>query len=1097
MDKEEFRVKLEEINRLVDKKDYEGAMKVVDSIDWRRVKNVRTLCVVGEIYAANKRYEDSREIFLLAYHRAPIGKNILYRLIEISLKMGDIEEAEEYFQEFMEVAADDNTHYILQYKIQSAREEPVEEQIKTLEEYKNQEFTERWSYELARLYYRAGQKDKCLDLCNEMSLWFNEGSYVIKALELKKKISGLTAREQQLYERETAHAHSSASGSENVKTDQDEGNDGVKQSDESDAENMPIGSIEVNNAKDLAGVQSLQERISKGIRDIFGSRKEEAQEDEPEEKVQESIPEEIIRRPDQKKENFKDIPVLEEETEKGNGVVSPKESPRRTRADEPSKEMAEPPVMKEFRIPESMQRFNLLNTNKLPEVRRSHTVSQTPAPAASQGNSEPGEFNLEDTILAAATRQGIEIPEDAPQKKKKRRVKKAVVDALSIDFPDDDVNTADAAGQASANPDAADASEQKKVSAEEKALEAEGRAAMKDAPGEENVTTGKAVPEKKDGIADEFIPEEVEATAEKFIPEEADSTDEEYIPEEAESAAEEYIPEEADIADEEYIPEETDSTDEEYIPEEAKSAAEEYIPEEADSTAEEDVPEEDAAAVEEYVTEENNTAEKDVAGKEDITDEENDESFDDDDDDENGDEDFDDDDEENNDEGFDDDDEENTDEDFDDDDEENNDEDFDDDDEESNDEDFDDDEDGELIEEYSDDDDYVDESDISHRKNSYTAEERQEVPVLEEEEFLSEEDLAMAEAEFLNGPAGRTDMYEDDEPDEYDEYEDEESVEDEREMSDDEKFAELLKQSMKEEDEDEPLNDSQLFVHSKEKERKNSSEALSGQPQVPERKPVKLEQTDIIPREHELDEEEEKLFTYFVRVPGMKEQLIEMLEDVQMAAADRTSRTGNIIVMGGRESGKTRLISSIIPAICRELNLVASKVAYVFAEDINGKDIAHIVEKLSGGFLVIEDANQLDARTVDQLDKAMDGETDGLIVILEDEKIGMRKMIARYQKFARKFTSMVNIPVFTNDELVTFAIRYTMENGYKIDRMGRLALYNKIGENQKEDEPMNIGSVKNLLDNAIARAEGGLLKFNRKKRLDRDGYVVLHEKDFS
>ena len=130
LDKEEFRIKLEEINHLVEKKDYKGAMSVVDSIDWRRVKNVRTLCVVGEIYAANKRYEDSREIFLLAYHRASIGKNILYRLIEVSLKMGDVEEAEEFYNEFLEIAPNDNTKYILQYKIYKEKGASLEEHIK-------------------------------------------------------------------------------------------------------------------------------------------------------------------------------------------------------------------------------------------------------------------------------------------------------------------------------------------------------------------------------------------------------------------------------------------------------------------------------------------------------------------------------------------------------------------------------------------------------------------------------------------------------------------------------------------------------------------------------------------------------------------------------------------------------------------------------------------------------------------------------------------------------------------------------------------------------------------------------------------------------
>ena len=197
-----------------------------------------------------------------------------------------------------------------------------------------------------------------------------------------------------------------------------------------------------------------------------------------------------------------------------------------------------------------------------------------------------------------------------------------------------------------------------------------------------------------------------------------------------------------------------------------------------------------------------------------------------------------------------------------------------------------------------------------------------------------------------------------------------------------------------------------------------------------------------------------------------------------MAAADKTSKTGNVIVMGGKETGKTRLIASLIPAICKELNLPASKVAYVFADQLNEMDITKVIGKLSGGFLVIENANQLTQETVDILDKAMEFRTDGLTVIIEDEKIGMRKLIAKFPKFAKRFTSMINIPVFTNDELVNFARVYTKENGYKIDQMGMLALYNLIGVNQKEDQPMNIGAVKEMLDAAMAKSQGGLLKFN-------------------
>ena len=339
----------------------------------------------------------------------------------------------------------------------------------------------------------------------------------------------------------------------------------------------------------------------------------------------------------------------------------------------------------------------------------------------------------------------------------------------------------------------------------------------------------------------------------------------------------------------------------------------------------------------------------------------------------------------------------------------------------------------------------------------------------EEEDDVTEEDLKSAEEEFLHGPAGKKDLNADYNLEDMDAPadQDEETInvlqnpEDNEDLSEEEELERFI-ESIQPKDEKDPR--------------------------------------DIIPREKILNDDEKQLFTYFVKIPGMREQLLNTLCDAQQAAADKTSRTGNIIVMGGKECGKTRLISGLIPAICKELNLEASKVAYVFADQINGKPIDQIFEKLSGGFLVIENANQLTQETVEMLDKAMEKETDGLTVIIEDEKIGMRKFIARYPKIVKKFTSMINIPVFTNDELVNFARVYTKENGYTIDQMGMLALYNLIGINQKEDQPMNIGAVKNLIDTAILKSQGGIRKFKRnisKKRIDRDGYIVLYEKDFS
>ena len=339
-------------------------------------------------------------------------------------------------------------------------------------------------------------------------------------------------------------------------------------------------------------------------------------------------------------------------------------------------------------------------------------------------------------------------------------------------------------------------------------------------------------------------------------------------------------------------------------------------------------------------------------------------------------------------------------------------------------------------------------------------------------------------------------------------------------MSEDEFIAKLLRESIgEEEDEDIPPaaddvvetedaeeepedSEDENFDFDEDEEEEESSESLSEEEELEQfidsiQPKDKRNPSDIVPREKSLTDDEKKLFTYFVKVPGMREQLISALCDVQMAAADKTSKTGNVIVMGGKETGKTRLIASLIPAICKELNLPASKVAYVFADQLNEMDITKVIGKLSGGFLVIENANQLTQETVDILDKAMEFRTDGLTVIIEDEKIGMRKLIARFPKFAKKFTSMINIPVFTNDELVNFARVYTKENGYKIDQMGMLALYNLIGVNQKEDQPMNIGAVKEMLDAAMAKSQGGLLKFNKKKRVDRDGFTVLYEKDFA
>lgn len=796
LDKEEFRTKLEEINNLVEKKDYKGALDIVDSIEWRRVKSIRTLCKVGEIYAANKRYEDSKDILLLAYHKASIGKSILYRLIEVCLRMGNVHEAEEFLEEFKESAPNDNTRYILEYKISKARKSPIEEQIKILEDYKETEFTERWSYELARLYEQAGEKDKCIEICNDLILWFSEGKYVMKAMELKMKFGKLTPAEHEKYKKQLMPELKKPEPIEHKKEESEEKEETEKEETSSDSEETEEKEQPINRedrqAEDIVTpimetTEAFQEKIANSIKEIFGNKP--ATETIHEKNVEEEADEQrTINNTENSREIIEDVPELEPETIEE--AVIENEEPLSEPEEVTVESVQEEPVQEET---------ELSDLEEEPKEQESEEPEEEEDETESSDEKNDEVFNMEDLILAATTAQGIEVPmeEESPKSEPEEEIQKE--------------------------------------------------------------------------------PEE---------PEEPETED----PEEAK----------------EKIQEETlESLEEKSLKEDSTIDLKKII---SRTFSEEDA--------EKPQTEEKQEIEKNLET------EEKEEIF------------------------------------------------------------------------------------------------QEEAPVEEKPEELKR--ITETEEEFLD----------------------------------------------------------------------NYFRA--------EEKPKDVE--TIIPREKKLTEEEEKIFTYFVKIPGMKEQIAEALYDVQISASDKTSKVGNVIVMGNKGSGKTRLIESFVPAVCKELHMEAAKVAYVTAEQINGKDVARIVDKLSGGFLVIEEANKMEPETVEQLNKAMEFRTDGLTVIIVDEKIGMRKLIAKYPKFAEKFTSMINIPVFTNDELVNFAKVYTAENGYTIDQMGMLALYNLIGDNQKEDEPMTVERVKELIDAAVEKADSGARKLKRniaKKRTDAEGNIILYEKDFN
>lgn len=779
LDKKEYRARLDEINNLVEKQDYREALNVVETIEWRRVRSARTLCMVSEIYEVNKRYDDSLRLLLLAYQRAPSGKLILYRLVELSVKMTDYESAVKYYNQFMKLSPNDNNRYILKYKIYKGRKNPIEDQIKILEKYKASEYTERWAYELARLYARAGMYDKCIAECDEMVLWFSDGKYVKKALELKMKYTELTDAEKEKYKELYGEPKA------------------------------------VRIARTAASVSAATQAAAKMLNQTAQTMVK------PEEAVN-SVKAEAFQLPK---------PEAIKKAESGAGSEAKAE-------EEVKPELAEQPKI--MKMPEFI---------KTPEVKPDFE----PLPE-------------------------IQMPEEIKKEIEEELEKKKEVEAKLQE-------------------------ETAKIAEEEPVKEFDLEAAL-----------GAA--------ADEM------AQAEKT----------EAVENEAEAKTEMEVSEDATIQ----------------LPlEEIKATRQNAV--ETDATVDLSNVVEEAMA-EAVVTAEEETAEKAV----------------------------------------------------------------------------------------------------------------------EAETEASEEEVAEAETE------------------EPQENEAAESVETEEQQE--KKVTESAEPEPIEVEEARESEPAQWML-----EEPVESEEENAEPEAEVAEEVEPEPEKVL-RHHLTEEEHRRLFTYFAPIPGMKEQVKEALDIAQKSACEKTSKAGNMIVTGRSGSGKTRFSESLIKALCKERQMEGAKVAYLTAEVLNKKDPAFIVDKLSGGFLAIGRASAMTAQTVENLSKAMEFKTNRLTVILEDSKAGIYTLKQDYPEFMEKFDSRIVIPVFTNDELVSFAKTYAKEKGYKVDDIAVLAVYSLIGDNQYEDDPVCVGQVREMMDSAIAKASRLGRRPGKKvakRHLDVTGRIMLYEKDFN
>ena len=698
LDKVEYNMRLDQINELVEKHDIQSAIEMAETIDWRRVKSIRTLCMVADIYEAGEMYEKSKGILLLAYNRSSVGKAILYRLVEISVKLDQIDDAVEYYTEYSKNARGDSAKYLLKYKIYRARRAPLEEQAEILEKYKSREYTERWAFELASLYDRMDEKEKCIEECDDLILWFSEGKYVVKAMELKMKYTPLSPMQQTSYQ-----AIKTVVASEEILQ--------MELEKVGDAESVGMNSM-TDRIEEEESAKERTERMQMVAKEAIKKRNEEAVVNRNTEDLQDKLA-----------NSFRDVlSGFNRGNDSDVGLIEEAEE----------EEVVEEIYEDEYSVVKDLEPEDLISTQDIQSTK-----------LAEETDKVSKEVDMEGNVAEADKESPIEEkPTD-----------------------DDDVN------QIIADMNSAMASQIED---------------LQDKPAEDKV------PEVNDNTQ-EFKMDNIRSL-----------------------------------------------------------------------TINSDIP------IEEQILRDDNKDEK--------------------------------------------------------------------------------------------------------RKRILT-----------------------------------------------------------------------------------------------------------------ETQPEKM------------TEEQKNIFTYFAKVPGMDQQLLDALHGAYGHVGERTSNNGNVAIMGSRGTGKTKLFEGIVKAFCKDMGIEATKVARIGADALNSKDPAEVIAKMSGGFLLIEEAGKMSEETLEKLSKALGFRTERLVVVIEDEKESMRKLLTDHQGFADKFKTVISIPVFTNDELVAFARTYANEKGYKVEEMGVLALYDLIGSKQSERDPITVDGVREIMDRAMESTKKVTKKFGRKlavRSTDEDGRTLIYEKDF-
>ncbi len=1088
MDKYEYKQLSERMIELMQNEEYGEAKEIADSIDWRRVRNAMMLANVSDIYEKTGEYQKSYDILQIAYHRAEGSRKVLYRLSSLALKTGNVDEAIDFYDEFVQLAPKDPNRHILRYQILRAQRAPLEQQIEALEEFKKAEYIEEWAFELAKLYQEAGMTAECLEECDDLILWFSEGKYVYKAMELKMQYKPLTPSQQEKYNRRFEKNGGETEEIPDLETYVAENEEPEDHLDEAATEHSEAVSEEP--------VEDIPESI--GQQDTGKEESSEKPVRKPEKKkigdtmrLDEALEQLLHRKPEVSAAEDEEPDISDLESAIGD-IESVVDLDMVNQISQ-EKHTGDVPIgMKEL-IPGEVSEEAADKTERIP-VEITTDITEDDAE----------ELDLEDLVAE-------ELPEEVEEAEPVEEEAEEVEEAEPIE----ETQTGTIEEELQKIADAEPAEPEEEIFDMEEAEDF-----LEDSPAEdweddtESFEEADAEELSFEEILSDWDSEEAEAlledaeeevydeSVEETYEEEPDEDEAEDILEDAEEEPIEESAEDVVEADAEEIYEEepedevTEDTpilspDIQRLIDEIEGAvpAEESLPEEkeiekapeephenmgevTESLRLDDLPEEDEDLFEDEDFLESEDEEDEYESYEDDDSEEDEyESYEDDDSEEDEYESYEDDDSEEDEyESYEDDD--------------------------SEEDEYESYEDDDSEDEYTsyDEDEYEDEiyDDEYEDDDEAYYEESDDDELADDEEFYYEDEEEP-----------------DEEPDEEDapDFEDEFKVDpkhseepDDREIPDEDDGIDIMSATT-------PLSrkeTAKLIATGKTSPLPldEISDALSMDTGFVVHGRYDLETQSGIGTRAGLTEEQKKLFSYFVPVRGMSEQLVDVLEqDKNCTNRKGTSKTGNLLIIGDKGNGKTVLAVDVVKAIQKQREIRQGKVAIVTGESLNKKKIGDIFDKLYGGALIIEKAGKMNEKTVAKLNRAMERDTGELLIVLEEQRKPLDRLLSSNREFRRKFTSRLEVPIFINDELVTFGQTYAQENGYKIDEMGILALYSCIDSLQREDHSVTVAEVKEVMDKAIAHSQKAsakkLVKRVFGRNTDSSDRIILSERDFN